>query len=87
MGQPSSIDDPKHWYGRAEEARAVAEFMIGDEAKRIMLSIAASYERLGCRAQERLKTDPDEASGFPGHRATPPSRHRGGRRIFQKPNE
>ena len=57
MGQPSSIDDPKHWLDRAEEARAVAELMIGDEAKRIMLGIAAGYARLAWRAQERLKTD------------------------------
>jgi hypothetical protein len=35
-----------------------------------MLGIAASYERLAWRAQERLKIDPDEVSDFPSHGRT-----------------
>jgi hypothetical protein len=48
-----SINDPKHWFDRAKEARALAEQMDDPEAKRTMLKNADDYERLAQRAQER----------------------------------
>jgi len=49
----ASINDPKHWLGRAKEARALAEQIDDPEAKRTMLATADDYERLAKRAQER----------------------------------
>jgi hypothetical protein len=51
----ASINDPKHWRGRAEEARAVADELIDPEARRMMLRIADDYEELASRAEERLQ--------------------------------
>ena len=51
---PSShINDPEHWRARAAEARAVAEHMPDPEARQTMLSIAADYEKLAKRAEDR----------------------------------
>ena len=49
----SHINDPKHWRYRAEEARAMAESMTDPEAKQLMLNVAADYERLAKRAEDR----------------------------------
>ena len=50
----SHINDPKHWRYRAEEARgAMAESMTDPEAKQSMLNVAADYERLAKRAEDR----------------------------------
>jgi hypothetical protein len=49
----SHINDPKHWRYRAEEARAMAESMTNPEAKQLMLNVAADYERLTKRAEDR----------------------------------
>ena len=49
----SYINDPKHWRYRAEEARAMAESMTDPEAKQSMLDVAADYERLAKRAEDR----------------------------------
>ena len=38
---------------RAEEARALAESMTDPEAKQLMLNVAADYERLAKRAEDR----------------------------------
>jgi hypothetical protein len=51
--QSEAINDPKYWRCRAEEARAMAESMTKPEAKHLMLNVAADYERLSKRAQER----------------------------------
>lgn len=42
----SFANDPEHWRKRAEEARAMAEYLTSPEARRHMLNCAASYERL-----------------------------------------
>jgi hypothetical protein len=52
-GWMSHINDPKHWRYRAKEARAMAESMTDPEAKRLMLNVAADYERLAERAEQR----------------------------------
>ena len=49
----SHINDPKHWRYRAEEARAMAESMTNPEAEQLMLNVAADYERLAKRAEDR----------------------------------
>jgi hypothetical protein len=50
------INDPKHWRERAEGTRRIAEDMVDPEAKRMMLSIAAGYDRLAQHAETRLLT-------------------------------
>ena len=47
------LDNPEQWRKRAEEARTVADGMRSPETKRIMLGIAASYEVLAKRAEQR----------------------------------
>jgi hypothetical protein len=42
----STLDDPEHWRGRAEEARTVAEQLSDAESKRTILRIANDYERM-----------------------------------------
>jgi hypothetical protein len=49
-------DDPQHWLDRAEKARKHAEQMSDRESKRMMMGIAESYENLGGRAAQRLRT-------------------------------
>jgi hypothetical protein len=48
-------DDPKHWRDHAERARVHAEQMSDPESKRTMLGIAAGYESLSRRADQRLR--------------------------------
>jgi hypothetical protein len=48
------VNDPNHWRSRAEEARAISDQMTDAEAKRMMAGIAADYDRLAARAEERL---------------------------------
>jgi hypothetical protein len=38
----SHLNDPEHWFDRANEARAVAEDMIDPISKQRMLEVAAS---------------------------------------------
>jgi hypothetical protein len=47
------LDDAEHWWGRAEEARTIAEIMTDAEARRIMFDIAEGYDRLAERAADR----------------------------------
>ena len=51
---PTVFNDAPHWKERAEEARVLAEQMTDPEAKRTMLEVAASYDKLAKRALERL---------------------------------
>jgi hypothetical protein len=45
------IDDPDHFRSHAEEARTMAEQMIDPEAKRMMMGVVETYERLARRAE------------------------------------
>jgi hypothetical protein len=47
------IDDSDCFWSRAEEARTMVEQMIDPEAKRMMISVAETYERLARRAEAR----------------------------------
>jgi hypothetical protein len=49
------IDDPTHWRGRAAEARAVAEKMTDSASQKMMLNIAADYDRLAEHTEEQTK--------------------------------
>lgn len=49
------LNDPEHWRDRAEEARLRAEQLGDPEARRMMLEIAAGYERIAERAEQRLR--------------------------------
>ena len=51
---PSSyLNDPDHWRDRAKEARAMAEDMTDPVSKQKMLDVAANYEHLAQRAEDR----------------------------------
>jgi hypothetical protein len=49
------LDDPNHWYNRADETRALAETIDDVETKATMLRIAADYIQLAKRAEDRGK--------------------------------
>jgi hypothetical protein len=57
LAKKKLLNDPKHWRDRAEEARVHAEQMRDPEACRMMLEIAAGYERLAKKAEQRLLLD------------------------------
>jgi hypothetical protein len=52
---PSATDAASHWRSLAREARTVGDRMTDPAAKRIMLSIAESYERLAATTEARDK--------------------------------
>lgn len=47
------LDDPEHWWARAEEIRTIAEIMNDPKARQIMFDIASGYDQLAERAAER----------------------------------
>jgi hypothetical protein len=49
----SHLNDPEHWRDRAKEARALAEDMADPVSKEKMLDLAANYEHLAKRAEDR----------------------------------
>ncbi|TMJ94726.1 MAG: hypothetical protein E6G77_22175 [Alphaproteobacteria bacterium] len=51
----STLDDPKHWEERAEEAGSIAEELKDPESKRMLLRIADDYDRLAAHARARMK--------------------------------
>ena len=52
-------NDAKRWRERAEEARTIAATLNDPVAKRMMLDIAESYEKLAERAEQRAADKPD----------------------------
>jgi len=54
MPHAPHFNDPEHWQQRAEESRVLAEQMTDEVARKMMLQIAADYERLSVRASIRL---------------------------------
>jgi len=48
------FNDADRWRRRAEEARALAEKLNGDQARVAMLDVAAGYDKLARRAEERV---------------------------------
>jgi hypothetical protein len=48
------LNDPEHWRDRANEVRASAESVQGDETRRVLLRAAETYERFAQRAQRLL---------------------------------
>jgi hypothetical protein len=52
----SYLDDPAHWRFRAKEARGMAEHMADPKSKQMMLDVAADYELLAKRAEERMSS-------------------------------
>jgi len=49
------INDPKYWRERGEEARSIAQLLDDPKAKREMLAIAASYDRLADHVKQQRR--------------------------------
>ena len=49
------LNDPEHWWSRAEEAKTLAELMQSPDTKSIMLGIAEGYERIARHIEIRLR--------------------------------
>jgi hypothetical protein len=50
----NKLDNPEHWWSRAEEAKSSAELMRSPDTKRIMLGIAEGYEKLARHIENHL---------------------------------
>jgi hypothetical protein len=46
-------DDPAYWEARAEEARALMQKMRDPQSRRLLITIAESYDELAERARTR----------------------------------
>jgi hypothetical protein len=55
----ASYNDAKHWRERAEEARRIAAELTDPESRKLMLKVAADYDRLAERAEIRVGKDSD----------------------------
>jgi hypothetical protein len=62
---PSSIDDALEWFHRAEQAREVAAQLGDPGAKRAVLQLADSFERLARTAARASGRKCDLAPGTP----------------------
>jgi len=51
----ATIRDAKHWLEREEEARAVADNLSDQDAKRLMLSIAEGYRQMAQHAEKMTR--------------------------------
>jgi hypothetical protein len=51
----NQINDPRYWHKRAEESYTIAERMADSVTKRIMLNMAATYEKLAKEAEARAR--------------------------------
>jgi hypothetical protein len=49
------LSDPRHWLGRAEEARSIADGMFDPTTKATMLRIADGYEKMAEHARSRCE--------------------------------
>lgn len=67
------LNDFEHWRDRAEEARVNAEHFIDSEARRMMLNIAASYDRIAEKAEQRAREREEVQRGQAWHHAAPPT--------------
>ena len=47
------FNDPEHWRKRAEKMRTLAEEMLDQDSRIIMLRAAGDYERLARRSEEQ----------------------------------
>jgi hypothetical protein len=47
------LDDPQYWRERADEARYVAQHMTDPMSREMVLDIAATYERVAQRGEQR----------------------------------
>jgi hypothetical protein len=48
------MDDPDHWRRRAKEVRALAEESRDRQMQALMFRVAADYDGLALRAEERI---------------------------------
>jgi hypothetical protein len=48
------VNDPAFWRAKAEEARAMADYLTNDRARQSMLNCAASYDRVARMAQRGI---------------------------------
>ena len=54
-------EDAEHWRLRAEQARAIAGALSDSVARKKMLDVAISYDRIADRAHLKTGTQPDAA--------------------------
>ena len=52
---PSNLYDTEYWLVRAEETRSLAELMSNSDTKRIMLSIARSYDEIAELSRKQVE--------------------------------
>jgi len=60
------FDDPKRWYDRAAQLRALADDMANDEHQRMLLQLADGFDELGDHAAEgQMRHNAERRSTFP----------------------